>query len=210
MWVVKLGGSLGRDPVLKEWLDTLVELGRGRVVIVPGGGAFADEVREHQALWRFDDVAAHNMAVLAMAQSGLMMQGICPALVLAAGESELRRAVQQARVPVWMPFEVLREQPDTLTHWGVTSDSLAAWLANRINAEGLLLVKACAIDAALDLAACAAAGIVDERFVEFTRAAAYPVVLLQATEVARVPALLLGAPAGSAPGPRAGAGRRGG
>ena len=68
MWIVKLGGSLGRDPVLKEWLDTLVALGSGRVVIVPGGGGFAEEVRDQQELWRFDDLAAHNMAVLAMAQ----------------------------------------------------------------------------------------------------------------------------------------------
>src|SRR5262249_17496911 len=144
--VVKLGGSLGRDPVLKEWLDTLVSLGSGRVVIVPGGGGFADEVREQQDLWRIDDLAAHNMAVVGMAQMALLMQGICPALTLAASDVDLRRAVQQARVPVWMPFEVLREQRDTLTHWGVTSDSLAAWLANRLNAEGLLLVKACPID----------------------------------------------------------------
>ena len=123
MWIVKLGGSLGRDPVLKEWLDTLVALGSGRVVIVPGGGGFADEVRVQQDLWRFDDLAAHNMAVLAMAQMALMMKGICPSLVLAASDAELRRAVQQARVPVWLPFEALREQSDTLTSWGVTSCS---------------------------------------------------------------------------------------
>jgi len=191
MWIVKLGGSLGRDPVLKEWLETLVELGSGRVVIVPGGGGFADEVREQQDLWRFDDLAAHNMAVLAMAQMALMMQGICPALALATSDADLRRAVQQARVPVWLPFEALREQRDTLTNWGVTSDSLAAWLANRLNAEGLLLVKACAIDPSMDVAKCAAAGIVDEQFARFTRDAAYAVTLLNCADVPRVHGLLL-------------------
>jgi aspartokinase-like uncharacterized kinase len=193
MWVVKIGGSLGRDPLLREWLESLVALGAGRVVIVPGGGAFADEVRDAQGLWHFDDLAAHNMAVLAMAQTALLMHGICPALQLAANESELRRAVQQARVPVWLPFEALRDQPDELTHWGVTSDSLAAWLANRINAEGLLLVKACPLDGA-DLEQCIAAGIVDEQFGAFTRAAAYPVALLSRTELARLEDLLLAAP----------------
>jgi len=191
MWIVKLGGSLGRDPVLKEWLETLVELGSGRVVIVPGGGGFADEVREQQDLWRFDDLAAHNMAVLAMAQMALMMQGICPALALATSDADLRRAVQQARVPVWLPFEALREQRDTLTNWGVTSDSLAAWLANRLNAEGLLLVKACAIDPSMDVAKCAAAGIVDEQFARFTRDAAYAVTLLNCADVPRVHGRLL-------------------
>jgi len=191
MWVVKLGGSLGRDPVLKEWLETLVELGSGRVVIVPGGGGFADEVREQQELWRFDDLAAHNMAVLAMAQMAIMMQGICPALALATSDSDLRRAVQQARVPVWLPFEVLREHRDTLTNWGVTSDSLAAWLANRLNAEGLVLVKACAIEPSMDVARSAAAGIVDHEFARFTRDAAYAVTLLNCGELPRVRGLLL-------------------
>ena len=78
MWVVKIGGSLSRDPLLKEWLQHLSEFGGGRVVIVPGGGGFADQAREHQAVWRFDDVAAHNMAVLGMAQYALMMQGLPP------------------------------------------------------------------------------------------------------------------------------------
>jgi aspartokinase-like uncharacterized kinase len=192
MWIVKLGGSLGRDPVLREWLEALVELGSGRVVIVPGGGGFADDVREHQDLWRFDDLAAHNMAVLAMAQMALMMQGICPALALATNDADLRRAVQQARVPVWLPFEVLREQRDTLTNWGVTSDSLAAWLANRLNAEGLVLVKACEIDPSMNIEKCVAAGIVDDEFLRFAREGAYPVTLLNRAEVPRARELLLG------------------
>jgi len=126
-----------------------------------------------------------------MAQMALMMQGICPALALATSDSDLRRAVQQARVPVWLPFEVLREQRDTLTNWGVSSDSLAAWLANRLNAEGLLLVKACAIDPMMDVARCVAAGIVDQEFARFTRDAAYAVTLLNSAELPRVRALLL-------------------
>lgn len=191
MWIVKIGGSLGRDPVLRDWLETLVTLGSGRVVIVPGGGAFADDVREHQELWRFDDLTAHNMAVLAMAQMALMMQGICPALALATNDADLRRAVQQARVPVWLPFEVLREQRDTLTNWGVTSDSLAAWLANRLNAEGLVLVKACEVDPAFDLEQYTAAGVVDDQFARFAREGAYPVTLLNRADVPRARELLV-------------------
>jgi aspartokinase-like uncharacterized kinase len=131
------------------------------------------------------------MAVLAMAQMALMMQGICPALALATSDADLRRTVQQARVPVWLPFEVLREQRDTLTTWGVTSDSLAAWLANRLNAEELVLVKACAVEPSMDLAGCVAAGILDQEFLRFTRDAAYTVTLLNRVDLARVRGLLL-------------------
>jgi aspartokinase-like uncharacterized kinase len=191
MWVVKIGGSLSRDPLLKEWLTRLGELGGGRVVVVPGGGAFADEVRDQQAHWRFGDLPAHNMAVLAMAQYALMMQAIVPALALAANENDILRVLRQARVAVWIPFEALREESDQLTHWGVTADSLAAWLSNRLNAERLILVKSCAIDPHATLAQNIAAGIVDERFGDFTRAAAYPIDLLSKHELPRMRELLL-------------------
>ena len=49
MWVVKIGGSLSHDPALREWLTQLWEVGGGRVVIVPGGGDFADTVRQYSA-----------------------------------------------------------------------------------------------------------------------------------------------------------------
>ncbi|MCX8003591.1 MAG: aspartate kinase [Burkholderiaceae bacterium] len=194
MWVVKIGGSLGRDPLLRQWLEALVAFGSGRVVIVAGGGVFADEVRDAQSLWHFDDLAAHNMAVLAMAQMALLLQGVCPLLQLAANESELRRSVQQARVPVWLPFEALREQPDELTRWSVTSDSLAAWLANRLHAEHLLLVKSCPLAPGADITQCIDAGILDEDFASFTAHASYPVTLLSRTDLPRLQRLLLAPP----------------
>ena len=191
MWVVKIGGSISRDPVLKEWLVRLCRIGSGRVVIVPGGGAFADAVRSYQTHWRFGDLPAHNMAVLAMAQYGLLMQGLCPELVLAADEEMIRQALRQARVAVWMPFEALREQPDELTHWGVTADSLAAWLSGRLNAERLVLVKACELEPRASIERHIARGVVDEQFGALARAAAYPIDLLSKNELERMRELLL-------------------
>ncbi|OZA05848.1 MAG: uridylate kinase, partial [Methylophilaceae bacterium 17-44-8] len=45
MWVIKLGGSLLGTDELQQWLSCIAEYGDGRVVIVPGGGVFADTVR---------------------------------------------------------------------------------------------------------------------------------------------------------------------
>ena len=50
MWVVKLGGSLARDPRLTAWLRMLAEFGGGRVTVVPGGADFADAVRQFRDL----------------------------------------------------------------------------------------------------------------------------------------------------------------
>ncbi|QBQ99552.1 aspartate kinase [Paraburkholderia pallida] len=191
MWVVKIGGSLSRDPLLQTWLRELSELGGGRVVIVPGGGGFADQVREHQGLWRFDDLAAHNMAVLAMAQHALMMQGLCRRLVVATSEPQIRHALHEGRTAVWAPFGLLRQEADTLTSWDVTSDSLAAWLANRLNAERLLIVKSCEVDSASSVAMLAASGVLDKRFAEITRDASYPLDIVNKKEWMRVRELLL-------------------
>jgi aspartokinase-like uncharacterized kinase len=194
MWVVKIGGSLGRDASedwLPGWLDELASLGGGRIVIVPGGGSFSDQVREAQTQWHFSDLVAHNMAVLAMAQTAMMLQGMRHDLVLAITEADIHRALHQAKVPIWVPFEVLRQEDGDLTHWGVTSDSLAAWLSKRLNAERLLLVKSCAINPGLSVEECIAAGIVDESFGDFMRDASYPVELIDKRNVSRMRELLL-------------------
>jgi len=175
MWIVKLGGSLARDPLLRDWLQALRRYGGGRVVVVPGGGGFAGQVRAHQAQWAFDDLVAHNMAVLAMVQYGMMMQGLCPALSLAHSEEEVRRVLRDDGVAVWLPYALLREAPDAMTNWDVTSDSIAAWLASRLGAERLLLVKACEVDARRTPAEQVERGVVDQAFPRFVRDGAFVV-----------------------------------
>ncbi|MFN0316892.1 MAG: aspartate kinase, partial [Burkholderiales bacterium] len=66
MWIVKLGGSLSRAGTLAQWLAAIAQVGRGKIIVVPGGGSYADAVRDEQERWRFDDSCAHSMALLAM------------------------------------------------------------------------------------------------------------------------------------------------
>ena len=58
MRVVKLGGSLADWDRLPHCLACLVPLG---LVIVPGGGPFADQVRTAYSRWRFDQATAHGI-----------------------------------------------------------------------------------------------------------------------------------------------------
>lgn len=199
MQIVKLGGSLSRESPLPRWLEMLAEVGGGRVIVVPGGGGFADQARDAQAWWQLGDLVGHNMAVLGMAQTALMMQALCPALQLAADEDQLLEVLRRGQTALWLPLDLLRTQPDELTHWGVSSDSLALWLASRLQAERLLLVKACAIDASRSLVQLGEAGVVDSDFARRARSAAFPIELLDQTEMARARLLLLAASTG-APG----------
>ena len=192
MWVVKLGGSLARDAQLPQWLAMLAEVGGGRVAIVPGGAAFADTVRQAQAHWAFNDLAAHNMAVLAMGQTALMIHALEPRLTLATQDDQIRRALHAGRAAVWMPLSVLRDAPDALTSWEVTGDSLALWLASRLNAERLVIVKSCAVNPQHSIQELSAGGVLDARFAEWARAADFPIDVVQRDSVARVREALLG------------------
>ena len=73
--VVKLGGSLAFSDALRPWLDALSQCAR-HVVVVPGGGPFADAVRAAQPRMGFDDRAAHHMALSAMEQYGRALVGL--------------------------------------------------------------------------------------------------------------------------------------
>src|SRR5262245_14143830 len=73
IWVVKLGGSLADASELPAWTALLGRRHAVGIVIVPGGGPFADQVRAAQGRWRFPDAIAHRMCVLAMEQFGLLI-----------------------------------------------------------------------------------------------------------------------------------------
>ena len=192
MWIVKLGGSLCADPALPRWLDLLARLGGGRVTIVCGGGRLADEVRRSQARWQFDDLAAHNMAVLAMAQTAYQCQAMNPALRLAARKADIAGVLHKGRAAVWLPFELQRDTVDSRTNWGATSDTIALDLAREMNAEQLVLVKSCKLDAAQSLSQLAAAGVLDKGFGERSLGAAFPIEVIDKSELARMRLLLLG------------------
>jgi aspartokinase-like uncharacterized kinase len=192
MWVIKIGGSLCGDPVLPQWLDLLTQLGGGRVTVVCGGGPFADEVRRVQAQWKFNDLAAHNMAVLAMAQTAYQLHAMNPALQLVSRKSDIPALLQRGKTALWLPLEMRRDKPDTRTHWDATSDTIALDLAKYLNAEQLVLVKSCAIDPALTLQQLGATGVVDRHLAERSQDAAFSIVLLHKHQLETMRALLLG------------------
>lgn len=159
MWVVKLGGSLHNSPALRDRLAELATLAGARRIVVPGGGPFADLVRSLQRNVGYDDLAAHRMAILAMQQFGLALHALEPRLSLAELEPELR----VARAAIWLPWRLAGLAPEIAASWDVTSDSLACWLAIRLDARRLVLVKS-ASELAGTSADWAKAGLVDPTF----------------------------------------------
>jgi aspartokinase-like uncharacterized kinase len=177
--VVKLGGSVVRSGALRGWLDAIAACPQP-IIVVPGGGALADEVRTCQRELGFGDAAAHRMALLAMDQLAWAVAGLQQGFEVGATEAELRTALERGAVAVWAPYALIAGRAGIEESWRLTSDSLALWLAGRIGAARCYLIKSVLRQKTrLGAAQLARDGIVDE---------AFPAMLKDA----RVPAFLLG------------------
>ena len=179
VWVVKLGGSLANSDELPRWLDVISAAGAGKVVLVPGGGPWADEIRAAQKREGFDDHVAHRKALRAMEQYGKVLAGMRANLVPAARIAEIRETLRNGQVALWMPHEMVVADPSIPESWDVTSDSLAAWLAKQLNASALLLVKSFKIDGPQPgIADMVGRGWVDRGFLQFTSGGCFQIHVL--------------------------------
>ncbi len=191
MWVVKIGGSLASDELLPCWLDSLSCYGGGDVVIVPGGGPFAEQVRSSQRFWHIDDSTVHVMALLGMEQYGFMMSGIRNDLVPVECENDIFLVLKKAGVPIWLPTFMVTREDDIEHSWDVTSDSLAAWLARKIGANRLLLVKSVNLgDRKISAEELSQQGIVDVAFPSYLRQAKFTTVIVQREHYKVIPQML--------------------
>lgn len=138
--VVKLGGSTAGHDEMKVWIAALAGSSLP-LVIVPGGGPFADQVRSAQKGMGFSDAAAHAMAILAMDQFGHVIVDSHKRFSAARSIEEIEQASAVGKIPVWLPSALATPAQDIPASWEITSDSLAAWLAGKLGAEALLLVK---------------------------------------------------------------------
>lgn len=137
MIVAKLGGSLFGTPELTSWMKTLTDYSKQTpIVIVPGGGPFADQVRSADAHYELSDKATHHMAILAMKQFGLLLADIAPHAQVIQTDSHIISPLS-----IWLPDDDLLQESSLSHSWSVTSDSIALWLASTLAAHYLLLIK---------------------------------------------------------------------
>jgi 5-(aminomethyl)-3-furanmethanol phosphate kinase len=161
MLVVKIGGSLYNTVELKKWLDCLKNYSPQQpILIVPGGGPFADQVRTAQKLHHLDDKQAHHMAILAMAQFALLIKGIEPQCQLFHYPDN---KIPSSALSVWLPDEKLLTFNELAQNWSVTSDCLALWLAQQLQADELLMIK-CAQDMSNSIADLVNKHVLDSAF----------------------------------------------
>jgi aspartokinase-like uncharacterized kinase len=189
--ILKLGGSLADGDHLRPWLQLVADHADRFIVIVPGGGPFADAVRQAQRKLGFADGPAHRMALLGMEQYAIAMAGVEKRLCMASSPITIERALIRKQPVAWRPSAMALGRPDLPESWDVTSDSLACWLAEELCARRLVLVKSTeppGNDRSPETLA--AAGYVDPAFPEFRKRYRGPVACIAAADHAAAAAAL--------------------
>ncbi len=148
--VVKVGGSLAREPgALPRVLQALAAT-RPQPLVVPGGGPLANAVRRVHVGGGLSEATAHRMALLALDQCAFWMAELAAAagpVEVVRSPEEIARTVAAGALPVLAPADWLAREDALPASWDVTSDSIAAWVAGRIGARRLLLLKSFAFRA---------------------------------------------------------------
>ncbi len=140
--VLKVGGSLSRGMGLRALCREIADLSqRHSLLIVPGGGDFAEQVREADRRFKLQDTVAHCMALLAMDQYGYLLSQMIPGSSLTADLDAALDSAITGRAVVLLPSALISKE-DPLPHsWQITSDSIAAWIAQRVSCHRLVLLK---------------------------------------------------------------------
>lgn len=177
MRVIKLGGSLLETGQMFACLKHVLETNENTIVVC-GGGAFANQVRQAQKKWHFDDVAAHEMAILAMQQTAVMCQNLQPKFTIASSVSEIKNQ----RFVIWSPNITELNAAEIPATWDITSDSLAAWLTIKLDAYELVLVKSCKIDSEAVITELTEQGIIDKEFYKFLENTSFDLTITSAED----------------------------
>lgn len=188
--VIKIGGSLVETGRLASVL-AIIGGARVPVVIVPGGGPFADTVRKLQSEMQLDDAVAHRLAMLAMEQMAECIASRQSGMTVARSLDDISEAVMDGQIPVWAPLQMIGNDKSVPESWDTTSDALAARLAELLDARLVLLKSVSARDysSAKDLMR---EGIVDPVFPEIVERADLRWSIFGPEDDAALAALLLG------------------
>ena len=128
MWVLKIGGSWITNPNLKTLLKRLEKKKRGKIIIVAGGGCFADSVRFAFKKTRMSEKIANTLALKSTEIFSSYMKDINKNLHLTS-----KKRFKKNSINVWLPSMTLSEERSFKKNWNSTSDSIAAWLSSNLN-----------------------------------------------------------------------------
>jgi aspartokinase-like uncharacterized kinase len=140
--VIKVGGSLALFPEkLRNLSSKISEISKEyKLIVVPGGGEFADVVRSIDKKFRLSCNASHRMAILGMDQYGMLLSDLMPNSVIVSNLEEIEFFLGSNKLPIFLPSNFLFREDPLENSWAITSDSIAVYIASRLQVTKVLLV----------------------------------------------------------------------
>jgi aspartokinase-like uncharacterized kinase len=140
--IIKIGGSLAKDSlrlrILGQKLGLLAK--EHEIIVVPGGGKFADVVRDFDQRFSLSSDVSHRMAILGMDQFGLLLSDLIVNSRVFQRLEEAKDLAEAEGVPIFLPSRLMFQENFLENTWNVTSDSIAVYFASRVHAEKVILV----------------------------------------------------------------------
>ena len=140
--MLKIGGSLAVYPEkLRKLCTTLSKLSEKQsIVLLPGGGEFADTIRTVDARFSLSSEIAHRMAILGMDQYGLLLSDLIANSLVVDSLDDAKEALASGKIPILLPSNFLFQDNLLESSWEVTSDAIAIYIAHLLSASKVVLV----------------------------------------------------------------------
>jgi aspartokinase-like uncharacterized kinase len=142
--IFKIGGTLLENPIylkntFTQFLRLIQENRIKTIILIPGGGSYANFIREIDIRLNIGDTLAHWMAIFAMNYNGYIIKQQYSSITLTEEIEELKTA--DRTISLFLPFNYLKKN-DFLPHsWDVTSDSITLYIAHKLGLKECFLIK---------------------------------------------------------------------
>ncbi|MFX1389716.1 MAG: hypothetical protein ACFE9Z_06625 [Promethearchaeota archaeon] len=142
--IFKIGGKIlenieNLNSTISQFKQLNIEKLLNKIILIPGGGSFANFIRKVYSELKFTEEIAHWMGIISMNYNGLELKNKFPELDIIENFNKLKKSDKS--IIVFLPYEFLKEQ-DKLPHsWDVTSDSIAILLAKELGLKECFLIK---------------------------------------------------------------------
>ncbi len=110
-----------------------------KIIIIPGGGSYANFIRSIDKNLVLGDDLAHWMAIFSMDYNGKDLNRKFPDFECIDDFKKIQSA--KRIFCIFLPFNYLRKNDELPHSWDVTSDSIAIYIANKLNLNECYFIK---------------------------------------------------------------------
>ncbi|MFX1260149.1 MAG: hypothetical protein ACFFAN_20050 [Promethearchaeota archaeon] len=142
--IVKIGGKIlenseDLNATITQFKKLLSKKRIQKIIIIPGGGSYANFVRKVDLRLNIEDDLAHWMAILAMEQNGIFLSQQYKEIKCIKNIDELKKS--NLTISVFLPYEFLSRNDELPHSWDITSDSITLYIASQLGIDECLLIK---------------------------------------------------------------------